>query len=38
MNLKELCPCEILYILHLKSDRNMVLDVGYNKSRMKRRF
>jgi len=38
MNLKEFHPCGILYVLHLKSDRNMVLDFGYIKSKMKRRF
>jgi len=38
MNLKEFCPCGILCVPHLKSDGNMVLDVGYNKSRMKKRF
>lgn len=38
MNLKEFHLCGILYVFHLKSDENIVIDIGYNKSKMKRRF
>ena len=38
VNFEKFSPCRVLDIFHLKNDWDMILDVGYNKSRVKGRF
>ena len=38
VNFEKFSPCRVLDIFHFKNDWDMILDVGYSKSRVKGRF